>query len=178
MERLTKCIDNHFPDIGKMVKEYDLNDEIEFNDYSCMDIPNAVYNKLGQLEDVLEEFGIESVEELRNHLNYKENMAIWEGKLALKKENAELKSKLSKAIVLPDFEKGQEIFVIHNNEIVKANFQDFSKWIDADIVYNPHTTIDDDGFVDVDYDLDMVDYKMVFATKEEAQAKLDEIRRK
>lgn len=64
MERLTKCIDNHFPDVRKMVKEYVLNDEIEFNDYSCMDIPKEVYNKLGELEDVLEKYGIESAEEL------------------------------------------------------------------------------------------------------------------
>ena len=43
MERLTKCIDNHFPDIGKMVKEYDLNDEIELTQFSCMENKMKVY---------------------------------------------------------------------------------------------------------------------------------------
>lgn len=111
-----------------------------------------MFYKLADLEDVLEEFGIESAEELRE--------------------------RLAMAIVLPNFEKGQEVFVIRKNEVVKANFQDFSKWVEAEVVYNPKTTIYDDGFVDVDYDFDMVDYKMVFATEAEAQAKLDEIRSK
>lgn len=64
MERLTMLIDSHLLDNGKLDKEYDLNNKIQLNEYSCMDVPNAVYKKLGELEDVLEKYGIESVEEL------------------------------------------------------------------------------------------------------------------
>lgn len=57
-ERLTECIDSHLLDNGEMVKEYSLNSKIELNHFSCMDIPNAVYDKLGELEDILEKYGI------------------------------------------------------------------------------------------------------------------------
>ena len=67
-ERLTECIDSHLLDNGEMVKEYSLNSKIELNHFSCMDIPNAVYDKLGELEDILEKYGIESVEELDKKL--------------------------------------------------------------------------------------------------------------
>lgn len=68
-ERLTECIDSHLLDNGEMVKEYSLNSKIELNHFSCMDIPNAVYDKLGELEDILEKYGIESVEELEKELS-------------------------------------------------------------------------------------------------------------
>lgn len=67
-ERLTECINSHLLDNGEMVKEYSLNSKIKLNHFSAMDIPNAVYDKLGQLEDILEKYGIESVEELDNAL--------------------------------------------------------------------------------------------------------------
>lgn len=57
-ERLTECIDSRLLDNGEMVKEYSLNSKIELNHFSCMDIPNAVYDKLGELEDILEKYGI------------------------------------------------------------------------------------------------------------------------
>ena len=58
-ERLTECIDSHLLDNGEMVKEYSLNSKIELNHFSCMDIPNAVYDKLGELEDILEKYGVD-----------------------------------------------------------------------------------------------------------------------
>lgn len=66
MKRLTECIDSHFLDNGEMVKEYDLNKSTELNQFSCMDIPNAVYDKLGTLEDIMEKYDIESMEEFDN----------------------------------------------------------------------------------------------------------------
>ena len=66
-ERLTECIDSHLLDNGEMVKEYSLNSKIKLNHFSCMDIPNAVYDKLGELEDILEKYGID-VEELEQEL--------------------------------------------------------------------------------------------------------------
>lgn len=65
-ERLTECIDSHLLDNGEMVKEYSLNSKIKLNHFSCMDIPNAVYDKLGELEDIMEKYGIESFELLEH----------------------------------------------------------------------------------------------------------------
>lgn len=50
-KRLTVCVDSHLLDNGEESKEYGLSPDIKFNEFSCMDIPNAVYNKLGELED-------------------------------------------------------------------------------------------------------------------------------
>lgn len=72
-ERLTECIDSHLLDNGEMVKEYSLNSKIKLNHFSAMDIPNAVYDKLGEFEDIMEKYGIESVEELDFRLAFKQN---------------------------------------------------------------------------------------------------------
>lgn len=89
MERLTHKIvyDNeHYQYV------FDYNQDVE------------VGTKLGELEDVLEEFEFTSAKELRNHLNFQDNMAIWEGELNYKNKIAELETELAelkqKAIVL------------------------------------------------------------------------------
>ena len=84
-ERLTKCIDSHLLDNGEMVKEYSLNSKIELNHFSCMDIPNAVYDKLGMLEDIMERLGINFVEDLEDEVRslrvdkyiYKKDRDTW-----------------------------------------------------------------------------------------------------
>lgn len=80
-ERLTECIDSHLLDNGEMVKEYSLNSKIKLNHFSAMDVPNAVYDKLGELEDILEKYGIESVEELDYLLEVFKKMRKQYGKL-------------------------------------------------------------------------------------------------
>lgn len=68
-------------------------------------------NKLAKLEDVLEEFELTSAEDLRNYLNFQDNMGtICESKLDLKNKIADLEQELAelkqKAIVLPfEFDK-------------------------------------------------------------------------
>lgn len=136
---------------------------------SISDIFDAT-NKLGQLEDVLVEFDIESAKDLRNHLLFKENMAIWEGKFALENEIKELKSQLSKAIV-PKFEIGDYFEIIWNGEL------DIYKYI-GDNKFNCLTK--PQGYL-----CDYVILGMLLTdnggvekiSQAEAQAKLDEIRR-
>ena len=55
-----------------------------------IDQDSEVGTKLGELEDVLEEFELTSAEDLRNYLNFKTNMAIWEGELNYKNKIADL----------------------------------------------------------------------------------------
>ena len=67
-------------------------------EYSCKKyIVGEAIKKLGELEDVLEEFELTSAEDLRNYLNFKGNMAIWEGKLELKNKIADLQHRLEVA---------------------------------------------------------------------------------
>ena len=56
---------------------------------------SEVGTKLGELEDVLEEFELTSAEDLRNYLNFKGNMAIWEGELNYKNKIADLEQELA-----------------------------------------------------------------------------------
>lgn len=73
-------------------------------------------NKLGELEDVLEEFELTSAEDLRNYLNFQDNMGtIWESKLDLKNKIAYLEQELAELkqkMIVPKFKVGQEIYVI------------------------------------------------------------------
>ena len=55
-----------------------------------IDQDSEVGTKLGELEDVLEEFELTSAEDLRNYLNFKGNMAIWEGELNYKNKITDL----------------------------------------------------------------------------------------
>lgn len=67
-------------------------------EYTCKKyIIGEAINKLGELEDVLEEFELTSAEDLRNYLNFKGNMAIWEGKLELKNKISDLQHRLEVA---------------------------------------------------------------------------------
>ena len=60
-------------------------------EYTCKKyVVGEAINKLGELEDVLEEFELTSAEDLRNYLNFKGNMAIWEGELNYKNKITDL----------------------------------------------------------------------------------------
>ena len=67
-------------------------------EYTCKKyIIGEAIKKLGELEDVLEEFELASAEDLRNHLNFQDNMAIWEGELNYKNKIADLQHRLEVA---------------------------------------------------------------------------------
>ena len=78
--------------------------KFDYENYRALKPKQDVVDKLGELEDILEEFELTSAEDLRNYLNFKGNMAIWEGKLELKNKIADLEQQLAelkqKAIVL------------------------------------------------------------------------------
>lgn len=102
MKRLTMFVNSHLLDNGKLDKEYDLNNKIKLNEYGCMDVPNAVYNKLGELEDVLEKWHIEDLDKfIEEQISKKRklNDILWK----MVQELSELKQK---AIVFPfEFDK-------------------------------------------------------------------------
>lgn len=173
MGKLTMLIDSHLLDNGKFAKEYSLNNKIQLNEYSCMDVPNAVYNKLGELEDVLEKYGIENLEEYISALVEARKFAIEESKINFKRhieettkrekleqELAELKQKA----IVPKFKVGQEIYIVCDpNRIVFG-------WKIADYEYYKQQYIveNKDG-------IDWISEDRIFATKEEAEQKLAEI---
>lgn len=55
---------------------------------------NAI-DRLAELEDVLEKYGIENAQDLERYLNFKTNVAIWEGKAGLERQIKDLKQELS-----------------------------------------------------------------------------------
>ena len=131
-------------------------------------------DKLGKLEDVLEEFELTSAEDLRNHLNFQDNMAIWEGELNYKNKIADLEQQLAKLkqkAIVPKFGLGQPCFII---------------WIDGVMLFHIEKIImelsKDEEETSVDYLItNHYGYALtfpeeeIFATKEEAEQKLAEI---
>ena len=82
---------------------------------------SVAIHKLCELEDVLEEFELTSAEDLRNYLNFKTNMAIWEGELNYKNKIAELEQELA------ELKQSQKQLAIEELEKLKAT--DFKKII-------------------------------------------------
>lgn len=116
-------------------KEYSLTDKMEFNDFSCMGIPNAVYNKLGELEDVLEKYKIENLEEYISALNEARNFTIKEHnamfskyiKETIKTEELETElTELKQKAIVPKFQANQEIWYYHigKNKIYSGIIED------------------------------------------------------
>lgn len=146
--------------------------EKDKNRIVIMTKPLEANNKLADLEDVLEEFGIESAEELKELLNKQKrtiktlNNYNKQGQTIMA-ENEELKSQLSKAIV-PKFMIGQEIWYIYGNEIK-------SMVVDSiEICGKPPVFV---IYKDISMSWGQIEQNC-FPTEAEAQAKLDEIRRK
>ena len=140
-----------------------------------------IFNKLGELEDVLEEFELTSAEDLRNYLNFKGNMAIWERELNYKNKIAYLEQELAelkqKAIV-PKFRTYQPIFYI-------TQFYTSTKGNpEYDIISDKYYVAENENEIILgwNYAKDFNQRKYyyvrkdwVFATKEEAEQKLTEI---
>lgn len=167
MERLTMLIDSHLLDNGKLDKEYDLNNKIQLNEYSCMDVPNAVYKKLGELEDVLEKWQIEDLDKFIENLIAKKrelNDILWR----MEKELAELKQKA----IVPKFGMKQSVFFITNNceigqgliNIIITGRTAFEKWVKYSVDLGQEYE-DDIRFVDKDEE-------DIFATREQAEKEL------
>lgn len=177
MGKLTMLIDSHLLDNGKFAKEYSLNNKIQLNEYSCMDVPNAVYNKLGELEDVLEKYGIENLEEYISALVEARKFAIEESKINFKRhieettkrekleqELAELKQKM----IVPKYNLRQTCFIIWENDIMSAQIEKIimklSKDEEENSIYYSITN-------QYGYALRFPE-EQIFATKEEAEQKL------
>ena len=137
--------------------------------------------KLTELEDVLEEFELTSAEDLRNYLNFKTNMAIWEGELNYKNKIADLEQELAelkqKAIV-PKFRTYQPIFYITQYYTSTKGNPEY------DIISDKYYVAENENEIILgwNYAKDFNQRKYyyirkdwVFATKEEAEAKLKEL---
>ena len=174
MERLTEKVNDYWRTNDKAHIYYLDTNESVF-------VGNAI-DRLGELEDVLEEFELTSAEELRNHLNFKDNMAIWEGKLELKNKIADLEQELAelkqKAIV-PKFRTYQPIFYITQYYTSTKGNPEY------DIISDKYYVAENENEIILgwNYAKDFNQRKYyyvrkdwVFATKEEAKQKLAEIK--
>lgn len=170
MERLTK-----YSDFAKCYLPFSLTDW-DFDDGRIMN--GKVINRLGKLEDVLEKYGVENANELDALLDhdlkqmlkknidletlvekYKaQNKKYFAEKIKAKQELAELKQKA----IVPKFKVGQEIYYIYGNEI-RSMFVSSIEITKTLIGY--HSLRD---FAQLENNC--------FATKEEAEQKLTEIK--
>lgn len=128
-------------------------------------------DKLGELEDVLEEFELTSAEDLRNYLNFKTNVVIWERELNYKNKIAELEQELAelkqKAIV-PKFSLGQEVWAI---SVYRKDCVD--NFTIQEICFCTRYGL----YYKTDMGINLYEYYFdIFATKDEAEQKLAEIK--
>lgn len=140
-------------------------------------------NKLAELEDVLEEFELTSAEDLRNYLNFQDNMGtIWESKLDLKNKIAELEQELAELkqnAIVPKFRTYQPIFYITQYYTSTKGNPEY------DIISDKYYVAENENEIILgwNYAKDFNQRKYyhvrkdwVFATKEEAEKKLAEIK--
>lgn len=146
-----------------MLGKSDISDEASVSVICQNYIVGEPIRQFGLIEDVLEKHNVESVEELD---------LILQGLAKVHKENADLKNELSelkqKAIV-PKFEVDQILFRIDFGSIVPFLVNEIYGHIKAD------ETISIQYF---DYVGLVIEENELFATREEAEKKLAEIRRK
>ena len=148
--------------------------KFDYENYRALKPKQDVVYKLGELEDVLEEFELTSAEDLRNYLNFKTNMAIWEGELNYKNKIADLEQELvelkQKAIV-PKFKIGQEVWFVsdpYTARYAKVRHMKIEEisissiFVERDVMYAGD-------------DWAGISESELFATKEEAEHKLAEI---
>lgn len=157
MERLTK-----YDNSAKCYLPFSLTDWSEIK----------IMNKLGELEDVLEEFELTSAEDLRNYLNFKTNMAIWEGELNYKNKIAYLEQELAelkqKAIV-PKFQIGQDVFVILDSVVEETSINSITIFTGNELSYYCKYVGNERMYLELEEE-------QIFATREEAAQKLAEIK--
>lgn len=177
MERLTRV----FAETTHGTKGYESVNEIKVDTESIHNL-SEIITTLGKMEDVLEEFELTSAEDLRNYLNFKTNMAIWEGKFELKNKIAVLEQELAelkqKAIV-PKFRTYQSIFYITQYYTSTKGNPEY------DIISDKYYVAENENEIILgwNYAKDFNQRKYyyvrkdwVFATKEEAEQKLAEIK--
>lgn len=146
-----------------------------------------VFNKLGELEDVLEKYGIENLEEYISALVEARKLAIEEAKIkfkrykdeAIKREKLEQElAELKQKAIVPKYQIKQHIWLARNNVFQEEPCE----LIVQNIEYNFKT---EDFLYVVDFvekghhkSIYMCDNGDLFATREDAKEKLAEIREK
>lgn len=135
-----------------------------------IDQDSEVGTKLGELEDILESWHIENLEELKTrlhdcqvyHLKNNSNETLIYN---LKSELAELKQKA----IVPKFRIGQEVFIIIQDVIRATSINSFRVFENNELSYYCK-------YVDGERMYLELDEEEIFATKEEAEQKLAEIK--
>ena len=140
-------------------------------EYTCKKyIIGEAIKKLGELEDVLESWHIENLEELKTRLNdcqvyHLENNSNETLIHNLKNELAELKQKA----IVPKFKVGQDVFIILDAVIKDTNINSITIFAGNELSYYCKYVNNERMYLELDEE-------EIFATKEEAEQKLAEIK--
>lgn len=135
-----------------------------------IDQDSEVGTKLGELEDILESWHIENLEELKTrlhdcqvyHLQNNSNETLIHN---LKNELAELKQKA----IVPKFQTGQDVFIILDAAIKETNINSITIFAGNELSYYCKYVNNEKMYLELDEE-------EIFATKEEAEQKLTEIK--
>ena len=147
-------------------------------EYTCKKyIIGEAINKLGELEDVLEKYGIESAEDLDNIIHsIRTNTFIdIENKEILELENANLKNELAELkqeAIVPKFKIGQEVWFVSDPYTARYAKVRHMKIEEISI----SSIFVERGVMYAGDDWAGISESELFATKEEAEQKLAEIK--
>ena len=149
-------------------------------DFKWVTTPNVTFlsgkfiNKLGELEDVLEKYSIETTKELDGVLkplidngeleNWKSTI-FWKTQTEkLKQELAELKQK----VIAPKFKIGQEVFIILDGTVKETNIDSITIFAGNELSYYCKYVDNKRMYLELAED-------EIFTTKEEAETRLREL---
>ena len=138
-------------------------------EYTCKKyIVGEAIKELGELEDILESWNIENLEELKTRLNdcqvyHLENNSNETLIHNLKNELAELKQKA----IVPKFKVGQDVFIILDAVIKDTNINSITIFAGNELSYYCKYVNNEKMYLELDEE-------EIFATKEEAEQKLAE----
>ena len=166
MERLTEKVNDYWRTNDKAHIYYLDTNESVF-------VGNAI-DRLGELEDVLEKYGIENLDDFIKEYSSR-NIKLANDNYVLEQELAELKQKA----IVPKFKVGQEVWVndwtgqlrIGRIYEVQTNAALHDQQLLITYLVDFYGNYEDD-----DRENDYYEEKEVFATKEEAEQKLAEIK--
>lgn len=139
---------------------------------------NAI-DRLAELEDVLEKYGIENLEEYISALMEARKLAIEEARIkfkrykdeTIKREKIERQlAELKQKAIVPQFKPNDDAYIIWNGTIIDVKISSIVT-INEYIVKTCHSDLHHDG-------ISCIDENEVFATREEAEQKLAQLKGK
>lgn len=153
---------------------------VMIGDFKYVTTPNITFlsgkfiNKLGELEDVFEKYGIETTKELDGVLKPlidNGELENWKSAIFWKTQTERLKQELAglkQKVIAPKFKIGQKVFIILDDTVKETNVDSITIFAGNELSYYCKYVDNKRMYLELAED-------EIFTTREEAEAKLKEL---